>query len=305
MLGDPRRQPLRVGTSPRSSPAVEDASTGDNARMATIVFVHAHPDDEATLTSGSMARASAEGHRVVTVYATGGEHGEVPGDLAPGESLADRRRREAGRSAEALGVHRLVWLGYADSGMSGWEQNTDEASLARADLVEAAARLAAVLEEEGADVVVGYDWHGNYGHPDHVRVHHVVRRALDFVVGRRPRLLEATMNRDRMRRLLQQARDAGPDADAGVEGEADWDVDAPMQDGNPLGTPEAELAWEVDVTPYLAQRRASLAAHASQATDTQRALAMDPEVFAVVYGYEYFLEPSRQEGMRRGWFLDE
>ena len=53
--------------------------------MATIVFVHAHPDDESTLTSGSMARATAEGHRVVTVIATNGEHGEAPADLRPGE----------------------------------------------------------------------------------------------------------------------------------------------------------------------------------------------------------------------------
>ena len=61
--------------------------------MATIVFVHAHPDDEASLTSGSMARAAAEGHRVVLVVCTNGEHGESPDDLAPGETLVERRRR--------------------------------------------------------------------------------------------------------------------------------------------------------------------------------------------------------------------
>ena len=32
--------------------------------MATLVFVHAHPDDEASQTSGSMARAVAEGHQM-------------------------------------------------------------------------------------------------------------------------------------------------------------------------------------------------------------------------------------------------
>ena len=166
--------------------------------MATVVFVHAHPDDESTLTSGSMARASAEGHRVVTVIATNGEHGEAPEDLGPDETVADRRRREAEASASALGVARLAWLGYADSGMTGWDQNRHEASFHAADLDEAAGRLAALLDEELADVVVGYDWHGNYGHPDHVKVHHVVRRAVDLVGGPRPRLLEATMNRDRL-----------------------------------------------------------------------------------------------------------
>ena len=91
--------------------------------MATIVFVHAHPDDEASSTCGSMARASAEGHRVVLVVCTNGEHGESPDDLADGELLVDRRRRETEASAAVLGVARIAWLGYGDSGMTGWEQN--------------------------------------------------------------------------------------------------------------------------------------------------------------------------------------
>ena len=91
--------------------------------MGTLVCFHAHPDDESISTGGSIARASAEGHRVVLVVATNGDHGEVPDDLTPGETLVDRRKAETARSAEVLGVHRLVWLGYADSGMTGWPQN--------------------------------------------------------------------------------------------------------------------------------------------------------------------------------------
>ncbi len=58
--------------------------------MATAVFLHAHPDDEALATGGTMARLADAGHRVVLVVATHGEEGEpVPGVLA----LAGRRRR--------------------------------------------------------------------------------------------------------------------------------------------------------------------------------------------------------------------
>ena len=92
--------------------------------MATLVCFHAHPDDECIGTGGTIARASAEGHRVVLVVATNGDHGEVPSDLRPGETLVDRRRYETMQSAETLGIHRVVWLGYQDSGMTGWEQNT-------------------------------------------------------------------------------------------------------------------------------------------------------------------------------------
>ncbi|MGV1008887.1 MAG: PIG-L family deacetylase [Dermatophilaceae bacterium] len=265
--------------------------------VATIVFVHAHPDDEATLTSGSMARASAEGHRVVTVIATNGDHGEAPADLGPDETVVDRRRREAEASAAALGVARLAWLGYADSGMSGWDQNRHESAFHVADLDEAAGRLAALLEHERADVVVGYDWHGNYGHPDHVKVHRVVRRAVALMDGSPPRLLEATMNRDRIRSAAAEFRKQQPDVE--------WDVDAPMDDGNPLGMPEADIHWEVDVTAYLGQRRASLRAHASQVTDTGRWVELDDTAFAFAFGTEFYIEPGRPAGMRQGWFLAE
>ncbi len=263
--------------------------------MPTIVFLHAHPDDESSQTSGSMARASAAGHRVVVVYGTNGDHGEVPDDLAPGETLVDRRRAEAEASAAATGAARIVWLGYADSGMTGWEQNSAPGSFHQADLDEAAARLAAVLDEEDADVLVGYDWHGGYGHPDHVKVHHVAHRAADLA-QRRPRLLEATMNRDAMRAMRQLALASGQ--------EAEWDPDQPMDDGNPMGTPEAEIHWRVDVTDYLEQRRASMRAHASQVTDIGMMLAMPDEIYAIVFGAEHYLEPGRPAGMVEGWFLD-
>ena len=93
--------------------------------MATLVCFHAHPDDESIATGGTMARAVAEGHRVVLVVATAGEHGEVPEGLAAGEALAERRVAETMRSAEVLGVARVEFLGYVDSGMDGWDQNDE------------------------------------------------------------------------------------------------------------------------------------------------------------------------------------
>ncbi len=59
--------------------------------MSTLVCFHAHPDDEALSTGGLMAKAASDGHRVVLVCATRGEHGEPkPGVLDDGELLQDR-----------------------------------------------------------------------------------------------------------------------------------------------------------------------------------------------------------------------
>ena len=81
--------------------------------MATMVFFHAHPDDEAITTGGTMALAAARGHRVVLATATRGEVGEVDdGFLDPGETLGERRADEAAASASILGVARLAFLDY-------------------------------------------------------------------------------------------------------------------------------------------------------------------------------------------------
>lgn len=261
--------------------------------MATIVFLHAHPDDEASQTSGTMAQAVDEGHRVVLVVATDGDHGTAPHDLAEDESVVDRRRQELDASARVIGLHRVERLGYADSGMTGWEQNTASRAFVAVGLEEAAARVAAVLDEEDADVVVGYDWHGGYGHPDHVKAHQVLHRAADLA-ARRPRLLESTMNRDALRELSRRAREAGQEA-------GDWDPDRPMDDGNPMGTPEAELHWRVDVRDLIERKRAALACHASQTSDVGMMLAMPPDAFAAVFGFEHYLEPGRPPGMVTGW----
>lgn len=262
--------------------------------MATVVFVHAHPDDEASQTAGSMARAVAEGHRVVLVVATNGDHGDAPEDLAEGETVVDRRRTEMAGSVSVIGTHRVVWLGYADSGMNGWAQNDHEESFVRADLEQAAARVAEVLREETADVVVGYDWHGGYGHPDHVKVHAVTKRAAELAGT--PRYLEGSMNRDAIRRALEGLRASGVDPG--------FSADDGMDDGNPIGTPEAELHWACDVSEWIELKRAALEAHASQ-SDARELLSMPEPLFAVAFGTEHYLEPGRAEGMQDGWFLED
>ena len=264
--------------------------------MSTIVFLHAHPDDESISTGGSIARAVKEGHRVVLVVGTNGDHGEAPADLAPGETVVDRRCRETEASCSVLGIHRLVWLGYSDSGMTGWEQNGHSNAFMNADLDEASDRLVAVLDEENADVLVGYDWHGGYGHPDHIAVHRVVHAA----AAKRPTvaLWEATMNRDRVRQRMQAAFDAGF-----IKEEDRWDVDGPADDGNPFGSLESEISLMVDVRGYAATKRESVRCHASQVTDSSFFLSMPEEQFVDAFGWEWYIKPGDDAPMREGFIV--
>jgi len=241
--------------------------------MATLVAFHAHPDDECLLQSGSLAKAVHDGHRVVVVYATRGEVGESPdGLLEPGESLVERRMAEAMRSAEALGVHRVAWLGYRDSGMMGTPDNDDPRCFWRADLEDAAARVAEILQEESADVLTIYDENGTYGHPDHIQVHRVGSRAAELAGT--PHVLEATISRAHVKALI---------ADAAAAGEQIAD------ESLVFGVPDEAITTVVDVGDFLDRKRAAIAAHASQVHDTGPFLAMPPEMFRAALGTEFYI----------------
>ncbi len=267
--------------------------------MPTLVCFHAHPDDESITTGGTMALAADAGNRVVLVVATRGEHGEVPDDLAPGETLADRRMAETERSAQVLGVSAVHWLGYRDSGMRGWEHNGHAEAFWQADVDAAAERLAAILRAERADVLTVYDWHGNYGHPDHVQVHRVGHRAAELAGT--PHVYEATVNRDAIVRLTAMARelgmDTGVDDPAALDPDVDFDVNA-TDDGTPFGMPEAELTTSIDVSRVIDRKRASMACHASQITDSSFFLRMPPDVFTLAFGTEWFIRKGAPPGIR-------
>ena len=257
--------------------------------MATLVLFHAHPDDEAIATGGTAARATAEGHRVVLVVATGGEYGQVPDDLADGETLADRRRVETERSAAALGIARVAWLGYCDSGMTGWEQNSANGAFTSAPLEEAAERLAAILRDERAEAMTTYDWHGVYGHPDHVKVHQVGRRAAELAGD--VRVYQSTFNRTAMKEFMALAAGTGAMPDDGG-----FDPDGPADDGNPFGMPESDITTMVDVTAYVDRKRASISCHRSQVSDSDMFLSMPPEAFERAFGTEWFIHEGAAAG---------
>jgi LmbE family N-acetylglucosaminyl deacetylase len=258
--------------------------------MATLVAFHAHPDDECFMESGTLAKAAHDGHRVVVVYATQGEVGEVPdGLLGPGETLVERRIAEALRSAEALGVHRVAWLGYRDSGMMGTPDNDDRACFWQADIAEAADRLAVILREEAADILTIYDENGNYGHPDHIQVHRVGSQAAELVGIRH--VLEATMSREHIKSLIAEAAAAGQPID-----------DVPDLDDESVifGTPDELITTVVDVGDFLDRKRAAIEAHASQVQDTGPFLAMPPEAFRAAMGREFFIRRGVPAGHRDG-----
>lgn len=251
--------------------------------VATLVFFHAHPDDEALLTAGTMARAAAEGQRVVLVVATDGAAGLASAAFS---DLAGTRARELAVSADALGVHRTVWLGYGDSGLHGDLVAPSGAppTLCSVPVADASAQLCAVLAEERADALVTYDRNGGYGHPDHVRCHEVALvAAADAGTGR---VFEATVPRDLLLRGIRLAAKVyrfPPEFDPAAFESA--------------FTASADITHRVDVRRHLRAKRAAMAAHASQATADGAAdrtlaafLRLPAPLYRMLFGTEWFRE---------------
>jgi LmbE family N-acetylglucosaminyl deacetylase len=258
--------------------------------MPTVTFFHAHPDDEAIATGGTMVGLADAGHRVVLVTATRGELGEEPeGLLDPGETLVDRRRAELAEACRILRVDRQEFLDYLDSGMAGTSDNDRPGSFATADIDEAAAALARVLDEEASDVLVIYDEHGGYGHPDHVQVHRVGMRAAELAGT--PIVYMATMDRDFFAELAAEAD------------QLDWQPPENVSEGmDTMGEPASRITTEVDVTRWTSLKREAMRAHASQIAETSFFLAMPDDTFSVVWGREWYIRVRPEVS---GWGLSE
>jgi LmbE family N-acetylglucosaminyl deacetylase len=271
--------------SPANSRAPSD--TGRLGRdpltlVATIVAFHAHPDDEVLATGGTIARLAAEGHRVVIVMACDGAVWNGPGQ--------GRRLDELRASAAILGAARVVHLGYADSGSGPllYDDPPGRTRFARAGLGEAAGKLAALLEEERADLLLSYDPQGGYGHPDHVRVHQVGARAAGLAGVR---VVEATIPRELVARLARPLLTLRLVTRHG------------LNEMRGYGTPRSVITHRVDVRRYAAQKRAALAAHRTPVSGDGRGarlfrlLTRTPlPVFRLALGTEWYAEPGGRTG---------
>lgn len=255
--------------------------------VPTLVCVHAHPDDEALFTAGITAHYAALGYDVVLITCTNGRLGiddrGRPGSHAEHDRdvTAATRAGELQRAAKLAGFHRVVTLGYNDSGMRGWPQNTEAGAFMAADVDKTAAVLGALLDEVGATVVVTYDENGFYGHPDHIMTNTVTRRALERCESVE-RLYYPVIPRTVLERFTRDAEEEGVFLPA-------WVLDAVP------GTADDEVATTMDVRAYAQRKQAAIAAHVSQ-IDNADLVTMAPELFTLLFGTEYYQRAwSRRE----------
>jgi LmbE family N-acetylglucosaminyl deacetylase len=262
----------------------------------TFLAVHAHPDDEASSTGGLYRLLADQGVRTVLVTCTNGECGDASDGAKPdadhhdGDEVAKVRAVELDNAVKILGIERLVRLGYRDSGMKGWPQNDDPESFWATPVPEAAQRLAAILLEERPQVVMTYNAHGFYGHPDHIQAHRVTLAALELLdyeptlyFNAIPNSIMAIMGA----RWEQAERErAAADAEKGIVHAPE--PEDPDEERVEMGTPDELIDAVIDVSSVNDAKYEALAAHHSQIADS----------FWMKMGREEFKKQMRTE-----WFV--
>lgn len=275
-----------------------DPAVDRDGNPLCVLSVHAHPDDEASKGSATMARYHDEGVRAVLVCCTGGEAGDVlnPAVDTPEvrANLAEVRLRELHDSAAAIGYDAVHMLGYYDSGMPDTEVNARDDNFANAPLDEAVERLVAIVRAERPQVIVTYaEDRQFYPHPDHIRVHEVSVPAFDaagdpdrFPDAGKPwqpsKLYYTGFSRRRVQSLHEAFLQRGEESPY-----AQW-----FERGLPDG--DEHFTTFVEVGDWLHHRRAALLAHRTQVDPDGHWMRLPDDVVREVFPWdEYVLARSR------------
>lgn len=120
-----------------------------------LVYIGAHPDDDATTCGGLLAEAALAGFKVICIFMTRGEMGT--GCAPEGADVAALRGNEQQTAAAHLGIANCIYLDFTDDGGENWPYE------------EGVRQLITILKSVGARTVISFDDGGVTGHPAHVR----------------------------------------------------------------------------------------------------------------------------------------
>jgi mycothiol S-conjugate amidase len=273
--------------------------------MATLLALHAHPDDESSKGAGTVARYVDRGVRAVLVCATGGEAGDILNPAMDRPEIVARlpelRAEELREAAAIIGYDEVYTLGYRDSGMPDTDHNAHPDAFVNAPFEDVLAQVVAIVRAERPAVLLGYDDHEQYPHPDHLRIHDLSLAAFDaaadpdrFPEAGEPwavdRLYAPVFAVTRIRALHETLVERGLDSPFerwmerldGVEDDPD------------------KTRAHIDVTGYIERARDALRAHRTQIDPDGFWFQVPLEIVEEVYPYEDFeLLASRDDSSAR------
>ena len=272
----------------------------------TLLALHAHPDDESSKGAATVSRYAAEGVRCVLVTATGGEAGDVLNpalDAAEAsKNLKEIREAELREAAAIIGYSDVILLGYRDSGMPDSVDNANPLAFCNQPEEEVLERIVRIIRSVRPDVILGYDAHEFYPHPDHLRVHALSMQMYDAAADpdRFPEAGEPWEVKKLYAPMIFTKEKMTTIHEAMIErtGSSPYDnwmamidrSDAPIRD-----------VMRVEVYGYVEQGRDALRAHRTQVDPDGRWFQVPTALIEELYPWEDF----EMMASRIGWDADE
>ena len=229
-------------------------------RPIRLLGVWAHPDDEAYLSAGLMARVIQAGGQVTVLTATLGELGFPDDDTRSLADKAGQRDAEMRAAMAEIGVHDVRFMRWADG------------EVADVPIHLATRRIASVIHDVQPDLIVTFGPDGITGHPDHVAISRAATAAWRSTgIGE---LLYATSTTTWLADFREMHERLGV-----------------FMGAEPQGTDPDDLALHVELSSSeLARKRQVLARHASQTVGI--ADAMGEDVYLAWSRDEFFRAPT-------------
>jgi N-acetyl-1-D-myo-inositol-2-amino-2-deoxy-alpha-D-glucopyranoside deacetylase len=160
-------------------------------------------------------------------------------------------------------------------------------AFARADVEDAAGRLAAVVREVRPQAIVTYEPGGGYGHPDHVQAHRVAMRAVELAAGPGPggkpwpvpKVYWVVIPERAARAMLAQLVEAGHSPFDGIS------PDGPLPT---MFVPDEQVTTVIDGSGQVERKAAALRAHATQIAVDGPFFALSNGIGQPVLGLEFY-----------------
>ncbi|MFN3265831.1 MAG: PIG-L deacetylase family protein [Deinococcales bacterium] len=244
---------------------LEFGSVTLSSMKPSLLAVFAHPDDEAFSSGAILAHYAKLGVQVELLCATRGEAGKITDpSLKSIEDLGKQRELELQGACAALGIAAPRFMGYHDSGRLERLRRDDPNATINIDYLKMEQKILDVIREVKPQVLLTFDPHGGYNHPDHLSVHRATVAAF-FSSGhlQNPpqRLFYTATSLERMREWIAQPGGAM----------------TPGMTPEVFGVSNDTIAVHFDGSAYLEQKIAAISMHTSQTGENSRMGQLSPE----------------------------
>ncbi len=265
-----------------------------------ILGLFAHPDDEILGPGGTMAWYASQGAHVETVCTTRGEVGEISDPaLATSENLGQVREQEMLCSAQSLGIQKVHFLGYRDSGMADTAENQHPNAYINAPDETVIDQLVQIMRQLRPHILITFEPYGGYGHPDHIAInkhaHAAYAAAADptYKPGlgspwQPARLFYDVITMSFFERFIERMEAHGLDTSFASR----------FEERREKGWPEDKMTCVLDVQETVEAKFAAYRCHRTQFGDDSLFRRLPEEEMKALQRYEYFyLAEPEQPGL--------